>query len=398
MEDFDFKKALRIGLGILIIFIAIVAAFQWIEDVPTGKICVMKDFRSGNIRVFSTPGWKTQAAADLEYYDRLYSLEFNEDRSPRMRMRFNDGAHADLLGSMLIELPTDQTNMEKIQLEFGSYDGLVSKAINPIISKSIFLAGTLMNSKESYAEKRSDLIFLVEDMCNHGLYRTIEREVKEKDPVTGNDVTIKRVVLLKDSTGNPLRQEDHPLFPKYGIAASNFNIVDLVYDTTVEGQIQAQQRAFAQAQVAVAQAKQAEQDALTAAKKGEAAAMTAKWDQEKVNAKIIAEAEQRKTVAKLDMESAEFTKQKKIKDAEGESEYKRKIMMADGALTQKLDAWERVNAKYAEEFSKQKWVPEIDMSGSGGGKVSGSGAQAMIDMLTVNTAKQLSLDMSMKGK
>jgi len=255
-----------------------------------------------------------------------------------------------------------------------------------------------MNSKESYAEKRSDLIFLVGDMCNHGLYRTIEREVKEKDPVTGNDVTIKRVVLLKDSTGNPLRQEDHPLFPKYGIAASNFNIVDLVYDTTVEGQIQAQQRAFAQAQVAVAQAKQAEQDALTAAKKGEAAAMTAKWDQEKVNAKIIAEAEQRKTVAKLDMESAEFTKQKKIKDAEGESEYKRKIMMADGALTQKLDAWERVNAKYAEEFSKQKWVPEIDMSGSGGGNVSGSGAQAMIDMLTVNTAKQLSLDMSMKGK
>lgn len=45
--------------------------------------------------------------------------------------------------------------------------------------------------------------------------------------------------------------------------------------------------------------------------------------------------------------------------------------------------------------SKQKWVPEIQM---GGAETSGNAADQLINLLTTNNARDLSLDMSMKGQ
>ena len=80
---------------------------------------------------------------------------------------------------------------------------------------------------------------------------------------------------------------------------------------------------------------------------------------------------------------------------EGDGERKRLVMQADGALEQKLAALVAINSKYAEEFGKQKWVPEIQMGTSGNG--SGSSATDLINLLTAKTAKEISLDMTVPG-
>ena len=55
-----------------------------------------------------------------------------------------------------------------------------------------------------------------------------------------------------------------------------------------------------------------------------------------------------------------------------------------------------MNANYAIEFGKQKWVPEVQFGDNGGAKGSSNEASDLINMLTVKTAKDLSLDMSIK--
>ena len=62
--------------------------------------------------------------------------------------------------------------------------------------------------------------------------------------------------------------------------------------------------------------------------------------------------------------------------------------------------WKEVNFRYADNMGKQKWVPEVNMGSSGAGGSTGNGgnAAALIDMFMVKTAKDLSLDMEMKGK
>ncbi len=119
-------------------------------------------------------------------------------------------------------------------------------------------------------------------------------------------------------------------------------------------------------------------------------------------AKEIVEAEKKVKLAaqtKLENEqkalAAEFYKQEQILMGEGEAERKRLVMEADGALAQKLATFEKVTIAGYQEFGKQKWVSEITM-GSNGSDEGVNSAQALIDLLMVNNAKALNLDMKIK--
>ena len=103
------------------------------------------------------------------------------------------------------------------------------------------------------------------------------------------------------------------------------------------------------------------------------------------------EAEQKKLAAR------EY-KQEQILRGEGDAERKRLVLQADGALEQKLETYEAVMAKFAVEFGKQKWVPEIQFN-SGAQQTqqngtSGNEAANLINLLTAQALKSLNLDMT----
>ncbi|NOR79603.1 MAG: hypothetical protein GQ529_02025 [Methyloprofundus sp.] len=53
--------------------------------------------------------------------------------------------------------------------------------------------------------------------------------------------------------------------------------------------------------------------------------------------------------------------------------------------------------RFAQAIEKQKWVPEVQMGAAAGSSAvdGGSRAMSLIDMLSVKTAKDLALDMSL---
>ncbi len=90
----------------------------------------------------------------------------------------------------------------------------------------------------------------------------------------------------------------------------------------------------------------------------------------------------------------------KILQAEGDAEYKRRVMQADGALQPKLDAWLKSQEYYANAIKEYKgnWVPGLVMGGVAGTTGTGpNSAQQMLDLLGVSAARQLQLDFEMKG-
>jgi hypothetical protein len=107
-------------------------------------------------------------------------------------------------------------------------------------------------------------------------------------------------------------------------------------------------------------------------------------------------AEQRKAVAALDLDSAKLEKEKQIALGEGESQRKKLVMMADGALEKKLEAYIKVNELYAKAIAEYKgnWVPTISQ-GSSSISGNGNGATALIDLLSAKAAKDLALDLSL---
>ena len=145
----------------------------------------------------------------------------------------------------------------------------------------------------------------------------------------------------------------------------------------------------------IANAKKAEQDAITIAKQGEANAAKAKWDQEVIKAKLVTEAESRKKVSELNVVTAENNKRVMILEGEGEGAKKRAIYQANGALEQKLEAWLKAQEYWSAAFANYKGnVTPLYQTGSSAGN-SNAAAQFM-EIMGMKAAKDLNLDLSNK--
>jgi len=103
-------------------------------------------------------------------------------------------------------------------------------------------------------------------------------------------------------------------------------------------------------------------------------------------------------VAQLDTQAAEQFKRAETLRGEGEAAPRRLVMDAAGALEKKLQVYIEVSKLYASAIKDYKgnWVPSVVMGGGHGTQTAGSGAQELLDLLTVKTARELGLDMSIR--
>lgn len=390
------KKIIGAVLGITLIVLTFSIGGLF-EDVDAGQIVVIQAPITGKLSVYKEPGWVGQWFGKATHYEKSAQFWFNTtknvDRS--IDVRWNDAGTAKISGSVRYKMPLSDDRIIELHSIYGSQEALENDLIETNIKKSIYMTGPLMSSKESYAEKRSYLIQLIEDQAARGVYQTIQKDIKAVDPISGQEKTVTVVEIQYDTTnGNTLRQEVSPL-KSYGITLSNLSIEGIKYDDKVESQIEAQRKATMEVQTAMAKSKEAEQRALTAEKEGEARAAEAKWEQEVIAAKEVTQAEMRRKVAEEDVKTAELHKKQMILEGEGEAAKKRLVMQADGALKQKLDTWLKAEEMKWNAFAQFKGnlVP-LYQSGSAGNN--GNNAMQYMELMGLKAMKDISLDMSTK--
>ena len=381
----------------LVLFLSMLGKI--VEDVDAGEIVVIQDPFDGELHVVKEPGFTAQWFGKATHYKKSNQYWFlppksNGEPDNSISVKWNDGGHSDIGGSVRYDLPLDDKQIIALHSTFGSQEALETSLIKTNIEKAVYMTGPLMTSKESYAEKRNDLIYYIEDQASRGVYKTRQVEVREVDQLTGAEKVTTKVEIIMDSARKvPLRQEASPIALN-GIKLYNIAINSIKYDKNVEAQIASQQQAIMQVQTAIAKAKEAEQRALTIAKEGEAEAEKAKWEQEVIKAKLVTEAEQRKKVAELDVQTAQLKKQKDILEGEGEAAKKRLVMQANGALEQKLEAYIKVQEYWSKAFSQYtgSYVP---MYQSGGGPVK-TNALDFMEIMGMKAVKDLGLDLGAK--
>jgi len=408
-------------LGLIILFL--IMSHEFFTHVDAGEIVVIQ-YPSGNLNVVTSPGYVGRWFGSVERFRRSsqvwFSIASNQDES--IKTRFNDGAHGYISGSMRFDLPENKNNMTDLYQTYRTHKAVEKELVAQCISRAVYMAGPLMSSKESYSDRRNELISDIEDQAINGVYRTVPKDVEVEDPITQGKKWIRAVDIQKDQkTGLPLRQEQSPI-QRFGIKLYSLTINDIRYDDVVEKQIAAQQQAIMQVQTAMAQSKEAEQKALTAAKQGEAEAMKAKWEQEVIKAKAVTQAEQEKAVyetnaqrdkkvaelaaerdrnvADLERQAAEFKKAEQIALGQGEGERKRLTMQANGALEQKLSAYVEAQKAWATAFASYRGniVPSV-MTAGGGGSAQGqqNALGNFMELLNAKVAKDLAVDMGISN-
>jgi hypothetical protein len=311
-----------------------------------------------------------------------------------LRLRFNDGGHATVSGVIRWEMPTDSEHLIALHRKFGSAKAIEQQLIRTTMESAAYTTGPLMSSTESSAEKRNLLLQYMQDQAKNGTYMTRTVAIKVIDPISGVEKTANAAEIVTEG-GKPQREQDSAI-TRFGINLLPISINQVKYDPEIERQIQNRQKAIQDVQIAQANALKAEQEAITAAKQGEALAAKAKWEQEVIKAQKVTEAQQKLEVAQLEAQAAEQYKRKQILEGEGEAQKKQLIMNADGALDKKLEAYVAIQRAYASaiEHYQGNWVPSYV---AGSGVQAGSGAQQMIDLLSIKAAKDLGLDMAISG-
>lgn len=380
-------KILKIGLlsivGIVILFLS----GNFVEGLNVNQIMCIQNPFTGHLTWYTDAGIKPQMFGKVTKYDKrsIYNFEFP--------VRFNDAGHGTMRGSIQFDMPMSNEHLNLIQSKYGSEEAVKKQLLQTVVNKCLYLTGPMMSSRESYAEKRSYLINYVEDQIENGVYKTSQKEVSTKDPITGNEKTVTTVEIALDDKGNPARQEAAVL-KAFGIKTFNFSIEKLIYDETVENQIKQQQQMTMAVQTAIAESKKAEQQAITAEANGKAAAAEKRWEQEALKAQAVTIAEKMRDSAKLMAEAAEFTKKEQTLLGEGEGARKRAAMIANGALEQKLEAWVTAQQAWADAFSKYTGniVPSVQTGSAG----SGNGAANFMEIMGIKAARDLGIDMSMK--
>lgn len=326
-------------------------------------------------------------------------------------VRYQDGGTGKIYGKARFSLPNDEPTMLQVHKAFRSNAGVANKLIRTVTEEGMNLTAGLMSSEEAYAEKRGIYTQWASEQIANGKYQTELKKVSTLDESTGKNIVKNIPVIAYGKDGRPVHLKSD--LKEYGIIVNGFQITDWNFEQKTLNQISTKREATMAIITAKANAERAKQDAITSEEQGKANVMTAKYEKEVEKEKAIVSAEQNKAVAviraeqlvavasqqRLEAEQKKLAateyKQEQILRGEGDGAYKRLVMQADGALAQKLATYEKVMSRFAQAIEKQKWVPEVQMGMSAGGSAvaGGSSAMALIDMLSVKTAKDLALDM-----
>ena len=370
------KKRNILAIVVGIIALAFVFSIGNIgEDVKNEQIVVNQYPFTGKLEYWTTPGFKWQWFGKTTHYFKTNQLWFGSDNEDGDRMGnpipviFNDASDGLIYGSLRVKLPTDITYLSRIQTDYNGMDRLMQDLVRPTVNKVIYASGPLMSAFESYAEKKNDLIEYITDQLNNGVYKTTVKTIESVDPITGEKKTVKVAALIPDENapGGYKRSEVSP-FSYYGLEIGQVAVSKIDYSDKVKAQIAQQQEANMMVQTSKAKTLAAQQEAIRAEEAGKAAAMEAKWQQEKIKAVEVTKAEQEFEVARLAALKAK--EDAKRIEAQGLAEAAAaKAKVAAGLTPLEKATIEKETAigiAQALADSKVRWVPEIIVSGDGG--------------------------------
>lgn len=352
------------------------------EDVKNEQIVVNQYPFTGTMEYWTTPGYHWQWFGKTTNYYKTSQLWFGSDNEEGKQMGnpipviFNDASDGQIYGSLRVKLPTDPTFLARIQTDYNGMDRLMQDLVRPTVTKVIYASGPLMSAFESYAEKKNDLIEYITDQLNNGVYKTTVKTIETVDPITNEKKTVKIASLIPDENapGGYKRSEVSP-FSYYGLEIGQVAVSKIGYSETVRKQIAQQQEANMMVQTSKAKTLAAQQEAIRAEEAGKAAAMEAKWQQEKIKAVEVTKAEQAYEVARLQaLEAKEIAK--KI-EQEGLAKAAANRALVNAGLTPleraTIEKETAIGVAEALAGSEVRWVPEVMVVGGNGN----SGANPM---------------------
>lgn len=415
-------------LLITLVVLVIVGGFfldSLIGNVDANEYQVKQAFMTGEMSAHLTPGWFLKAMGTIYRFPKTETVYFTKDADVPVNqgpvtVTFSDNSRCDISGTVRVIMPTVEQYAIDIVAKHSNrtFQDFAVKNIMPVTKRALITAATTMTAPDAKI-KMGDLAILGQDQLNNGIFVLESTKVKELDPATGEEV-IREVKHIKQSEdGTTARFKDDMPLTAFGASATNFVVTDITCSPEIERQISDQQQAKMGIATAKAKAAQADQEVITARKQGDANIARIKAEEEAKAQQMIVAAERENKVQILNAQreveisklkkqeeenllaAANVNKQRTILEADAQAYAKKKVMEADGALDKKLEAYKYAVDKQSAAIANIT-LPQIMINSDGsnnknGGSSSMAGMDLLLQMMLINTAKSLGLDMNIKN-
>ncbi len=350
---------------------------------------------------------------------------------PPMNIMFLDQVDANAEATVRFSIPSDTESFLRLAHEYRSPENLLRTALMPAFKETLQANASLMAAEEYYAGGRTEFNSEFENQMGRGIFLVKREEVRvktlratrssanaslgTKQEEYGEDTkTVFVVRKVTDADGIPKRKAQR--FLEFGITVVSALVTDMRPNEKFIERMQLKQKASADRAIAREQRVQEEEQRLLAIARGEreVAERQAKAKVEQIQKTTEAETDKQlaitggeklreqaaiaKETAQINYEKAKIEAETKRTLAEAEAYQKRVILKADNALAQKLEAEIRIQQLWANAFAQRKVPTTVFGGGQSGAPVgSDSEVKAFMQMLTLDAAKRLSYDRSLKS-
>ncbi len=344
---------------------------------------------------------------------------------------FLDQVDADAMAMARFRLPTDTEIFLRMAHEYRTPENLVRVALIPSFQETLQATASLMSAEDYYSGGRTEFISEFENQVQNGIYLVKRKEVRRDSvnpQIAEADASnpsnqgefgdkLKTVFVVEKKidrkTGLPVRKEQK--FTLYGIAVHEARVIDMKSNAKFVARMEQKQEASAKRAIAREQKIQEEEQKLLAIARGDRKVAERQAEMKVQQIEVTTQAEtKRKEVligeerqrqqALIQQETEKILLSKAKVDAEAvkvaaeaEAYRKEKILLADNALAQKIEAEVKIQEIWADAFSKRA-VPQYDFGGGEGDTPAGSDLEVkrFLQLMTVDAAKRLSYDRSIQ--
>lgn len=312
----------------------------------------------------------------------------------KIPVRFGGGVPtvADVYGIVQYVLPINEQEMINLHNAHRTLQSLVAKRLAPYTNECLQSSSQLMSAEMHYSGGRATMAQNYLDQLQNGVYLLTTVEKTAYDSVDKETKRLYVNIFQTDTLGNNLRKFSS--IHEYGITVADAQITTVDYEQKVDDMLGQKITSATKASVSKQEAITAQQQAISAKAEGEKNLVTIEYQQKQEQTKQVVAAETMVKLAEQDRQKQEIAlkgarlEAEKIKTLADATAYeKQRLMQANGALEQKLEAWkfEREKAWAAFANYQGNMVP-LYQSGTNGN--SGS-AMDWMSVMGINAMKQL---------
>lgn len=320
----------------------------------------------------------------------------------KVTIRFGGDATTALTsGITQFTLPMDEREMIQLNNAHRTLQSLVAKRLAPYTKECLQSSAQLMSSEVHYSGGRAQMAQDYLDQLKNGVFILKTSDKVVFDSLEKENKRVYETNIINDKNGTPKRKFSS--IKEYGITVADASITDVDYEARVDNMLAKKIDASTRASVSKQELLTAQQQQLTAKAKGEQNLVEIEYKQKQEQTRQVVAAQTKVEVAKQDMEQQRIQAQaaeleaRKIKTlADAQAYAKRTEIQANGALEQKIAAYIKVQAYWAEALKGYTGniTPQI-ITGSGSGG-SSNGLMTMMEIMGAKAAKDLSLDLKTK--